>query len=247
MHLDTKLSSLPFRNRWSRVHPGEKLLASSGCLLLALTSPTGGWIAGIVCSGATILGAGIPSRAWWKFCRAPLAFTVLSLTTLSLDYGDQGIRLQPDRAMWASVFARSMGAAGAAGMLALTTPLDHVFPMLTHLGMPPAFGDLLVATYRFIFTTFSNLGRMVEALERRNVQGGWRATLRAVSMLMGSLLVRSLRHAARKEEAYSWRASMASRDEVILPGTWRPARPAVVASLATAFLVAWTALLWSHV
>lgn len=240
MHLDAQISSLPFRNRWKQVHPAEKTLLFGGCVLLALTSPVGGLTALSLATAAAIAGAGIPVSAWWRFLRAPLGFTVLSLATLSMDWRNGAFAFTPDATLWTQVLCRALGTAAAAGFLALTTPLDQVFHVLAKLGVPAVFVSLLAAIYRFTFTTILSLGRMLASFNRRNPQPGWRPTIAAAGLLMSSLLMRSLRQAARKEEAIEWRTSVALCDPVLLPQTWQSARPAVLLSLASFFLVVWT-------
>ncbi len=237
MHLDARLCSVPFRNRWTRAHPAEKILFSAGLLLLTLTSPAGGLLALAAGTIAAVRGAGVPAAAWWRFVRAPLTFALTGLVTMSIRL-PLALDWNPD--LWIAILARSLGSAAAAGFLGLTTPMDQVFHVLGRLGTPPAFTALLHAIYRFIFTMFDSLSRMLEATARRNLAAGWKPYLNALSLLAGSLLLRGLRQAARKEEALEWRLGGASTRML---ATWRVARGWVIASQCGAFALSSAGLL----
>lgn len=236
MHLDVHLSSIPFRNRWTLLHPAEKVMFSAGLLALTFSSPWGGILSFAAGTLAALYGAHVPAISWLRFVSAPMGFTVLGCLPLCIDWNGS-THLDP---RVAGILTRAIGSASAAGFIGLTTPMDQVFYVLSRAGFPSAFIGLLHASYRFLFTMFASLGRMLEATSQRSVLPGWRRYLNTLSLLTTSLLVRSLRQAARKEAALDWRLG---GESIAMLQSWRDVRPWIVIAQALVFLCL-AAMLW---
>lgn len=188
-------------NRWYRHHPGEKLLLAGGLLLLSITLPplTTGPIVFVVMALATVAGAGVPVAAFLRFIAVPGAFLLSSvlLLAVSLEFSG-GVRLAwslPGLATAQQVVMRSLGAISCLAFLALTTPLIDLAPLLRRLGTPQVIVEIMLLTYRLIFVFLERAVAGWQAQAARQGYAGFGRSLRSLSLLIASLLQRSLAQA----------------------------------------------------
>ena len=192
-------------NRWRRHHPGERLLLAGGGLLLALTLPplTAGPLLCLLMGGATVLGAGVPARAFFAVMALPAGFLLVSAPFLavSLDLSD-GVHLAVSPAgAWLAlaVTLRSLGALSCLAFLALTTPVAELVPWLRRVGVPAPVVEIALLIYRLIFIFMERALAGQQAQAARQGYSTRRRSLRSLGLLIATLFQRAMERARRLE------------------------------------------------
>jgi cobalt/nickel transport system permease protein len=192
-------------NGWRGHHPGERLLLAGGGLVLALTLPplTTGPLLCVLMAGATVVGAGVPARAFLGVMALPAGFLLTSapFLALSLELGD-GLHLaysSSGATLALAVTLRSLGALSCLALLALTTPVAELVPWLRRLGVPAVVVEIALLIYRliFIFTERALAGQRAQAA--RQGYSTRQRGLKSLGLLVATLFQRALERARRLE------------------------------------------------
>lgn len=169
-----------------------KVLFSLLTLLICVVSPSVfvPVVAFVVMSSMTLFVAKIPFRAYAGLMGAPVILGVISFIIMAMVYPD-GM----DRGLL--ILGRVVGSSACFLFLALTTPMIEIFAILKQMRIPDIFIELSMMVYRFIFVLFDEVAMMQNA---QAVRGGYstrRKAVGSVSMIAGSLFVRTLEKGER--------------------------------------------------
>ncbi|WP_142849474.1 cobalt ECF transporter T component CbiQ [Telmatospirillum sp. J64-1] len=193
-----------YDNRWSRHHPGERLLLAFGLLFLAVwQQPAAAPLAGLAAILAALLGAGVPLSAYLKVVAAPAGFLLAGtpLLALSVEWSE-GLRLafSPEGARVAAEAAlRSLSAVCCLALLALTVPVTEMVAPLRRMGVPAAVVELVLLIHRLVFVLAERALAGHRAQAARLGQSGVRRSLRSAALLGSGLLGRAYVKAERME------------------------------------------------
>lgn len=231
-------------NRWRHVHPGEKALFVAGLLAADLALPAA-TIAPQVFSAAylaTVVGAGVPGRAFWGVMAVPAGFLVAGIPALAVSLNLDGVgpllSLSPEGlALAAAVSLRSLAAVACLAFLILTTPVPDLLRLARQLGMPAALVELSWLTHRLVFVV---LERAAAAKQAQGARLGYRSVrtgIRSLGMLAGGLFLRSLDRGRRLDlglaaRGYQGELRVLGREPELSAGRL------VLAALAVAVVVA---------
>ena len=149
-----------YTNRWRFVSPAAKALFCLCGLIAAFAAnhAAAGALVAILTVMATLVGAGILVRNYFRIALPPLGFLLLGCLTLgySLDMngvnGELVIRWLPEG--WAPIMrlaARSLAALSAMLFLALSTPMTDLIALLRRLKVPETLLEIMVLCYRMLF------------------------------------------------------------------------------------------------
>ena len=206
------LDSYAYNNRWRHIHPAEKGLLVTVCLVAALVSrtPVVPLAILLLMSGLILFGARIPLRVYLRLLAFPLTFLLLGTSTLALSFsggeiplGDLPLLHLPlalsytgiDQAIMA--LSRALGAVSCLYLLALTTPMTEIVGLLRRLGVPALFLELMLLAYRNIFIFLDNVRQIRLAQAARlgysSVGNSWHS----LAALGGNLLLRTM-HRSRQ-------------------------------------------------
>ncbi len=104
-----------------------------------------------------------------------------------------------------SLLLRSLGCAAAMNFLALTTPMVDMVDLLRQLKVPDLLIDLLTLVYRFIFSLWDSLERLITASEVRLGFNGFHTSLRTLALVATNLFVETYRRSQRLQVALEGR------------------------------------------
>ena len=149
-----------YTNRWRFVSSAAKALFCLCGLIasFAANHAAAGALVAILTVMATLVGAGILVRNYFRIALPPLGFLLLGCLTLgySLDMngvnGELVIRWLPEG--WAPIMrlaARSLAALSAMLFLALSTPMTDLIALLRRLKVPETLLEIMVLCYRMLF------------------------------------------------------------------------------------------------
>ena len=149
-----------YTNRWRFVSPAAQALFCLCGLIAAFAAnhAAAGALVAILTVMATLVGAGILVRNYFRIALPPLGFLLLGCLTLgySLDMngvnGELVIRWLPEG--WAPIMrlaARSLAALSAMLFLALSTPMTDLIALLRRLKVPETLLEIMVLCYRMLF------------------------------------------------------------------------------------------------
>ena len=149
-----------YTNRWRFVSSAAKALFCLCGLIasFAANHAAAGALIATLTVLATLVGAGIPARNYFRTALPPLGFLLFGCLTLgySLDMnGENGIltiRWLPEG--WTPIMqlaARSLAALSAMLFLALTTPMTDLIALLRRLKTPEVLLEIMVLCYRMLF------------------------------------------------------------------------------------------------
>lgn len=238
-----------YSNRLRFVHPGQKLglalLVIALCL--ALDRPLVGLLAASWMTLLAVAWARLPLRAFGGAVLAEgffLAWAVVGVA-VSVRAGEGGswplaLRVTPESLETAlRLFARALGSATAMAFLAFTTPLVDLLDLGRRVGVPPLLLDLATLIYRFTFTLFDSLERMVTAQETRLGYADIRRSMSSAALVASRLFIETYLRSQRLQTALEGRGY--AGDLRVLPGEYRRSRPAWLfsAALALSLLAVW--------
>ena len=149
-----------YTNRWRFVSPTAKALFCLCGLIAAFAAnhAAAGALIATLTVMATLVGAGILVRNYFRIALPPLGFLLLGCLTLgySLDMngvnGELVVRWLPEG--WAPIMrlaARSLAGLSAMLFLALTTPMIDLIALLRRLRVPEVLLEIMVLCYRMLF------------------------------------------------------------------------------------------------
>jgi len=196
------ISGIALENRFSDRHPAEKMFFSVGFLAMAFLLPPIPWAVAIavLVAACTVAIARVPLRSWLTLVAAPLLFSFFTTCTLIIDSSTWSFHWR-DPVFWqsVSVFARSVAAICSVAFLGCTTPVIDILCLLQRFGIARQLLDLAAMVYRFLAIALKTLGEMRLAQSWRMGHCGWRARMRAASLLTSALFVRCMERAKRLE------------------------------------------------
>lgn len=189
-----KVEEIAYCNRFSTIHPAEKLLFGLGMLLIALASPPlPGALVILVIITAAVGAAGVPRALYLKALGVPFLFTVTGVLGLviRLDW-QQGLQLDLSAGtalQVVSLASRSLAAIGCLSFLALTTPVAHLLALLKGEGSAGVVRDIMLTLYSTLFLFVEAVERMYRAQQARLGYEGWSRSLRSAGNMASALWV----------------------------------------------------------
>ncbi|MGY1915322.1 cobalt ECF transporter T component CbiQ [Blastococcus sp. SYSU DS0973] len=193
---------------WRGRAPGDKLLLCAGLVGCALVLPP--WPGAVlVAASAVALALGparVPPGTFLRAVRWPLAFITVGAVTAVVTVDGGGLGWAPDAAARAGQLAgRAVAGSAAVLLLATTTPMSDLLPLLRRLRVPAAVVEIASVTYRLLFVLLDSLGTVREAQAARM---GWstpRRSYHSAGMLAAAVLTRSWDRARRMQEGLAGR------------------------------------------
>ena len=184
-----------YRNRFSNVHPAEKLAFGLGMLLATLVLPPlpSGPIVLTIITAVALGLAGVPGALYVKTVAAPFLFTLTGVLSLMirLDW-QQGLYLDLSASAGLpalSLAVRSLASISCLSFIALTTPIAHVLALMPEEGAAGAVRDITLTMYSTLFIFMDSVQRMYRSQQARLGHDGWRRSLRSVGNMASTLWV----------------------------------------------------------
>lgn len=212
----TGIERYAYSNRWSRVHPAEKIIFALTTLVISLLSGSFSVPCAVLClTGICIVVlAEIPLRFYLKLLLIPAGFLlagtaavacglsaqpagfVLSVHSSGMHFGITTAGLTQAGLL----FMHSLSALSCLYLVIITTPVERVTSALERAGIPKILIEMMVLMYRFIFIIRDNAAAIHTAQAARLGHVDWRTGMRSMGTLAARLLVRSL----HRSQAMSW-------------------------------------------
>lgn len=192
--VSSRIDAVAYANRLRHLSAAGKALFSAALLLLALAADWPVQLAIALWLAVWVVAyAAIPIRLYLGLLLPPLGFVAASLPALLLGVGPAGLELRPDGlALAAPLLMRTLAASSCLLFLLLTTPFADLAQLLSRWGLSPLLLELMVATYRLIFSLEAIVAELHTAQRARGGHDGWWRSLRSFGLLAGQLLQRSL-------------------------------------------------------
>jgi cobalt ABC transporter, permease protein CbiQ len=240
--LDHAAWSSPWRARSVR----DKSALSLGLLLAAISlPPIPGGLAVAALSLALLLG---PIRVGWtRLARigwAPLVSILIGVATVAVSLSwESGLRVTEAGLQAAGLLGvRAIAATLAMFTLACSTPMIDLLSALRRLRIPDPLIEIAALIYRFSFGLLDSAGAIRRAQEARLGYITRTAAMRAASMGVSVLFLRSWERARRTEDGLAGRGYVDALRT--LEPTRRRSAGFLIASIATVALIAALALGW---
>ncbi len=195
-----------------RLDPRTKLILAVSFAVLVVSTPPARLAAFVGYAGLLSWAAalaGIPLAAVAMRAAAVLPFSVLA--ALWLPFLHEGpvvalwggaVRLSvPGLWLLSGVVMKSFLGAGAAVLLATTTPLHELAGGLRKLGVPVILVDTLTLTHRYLFVLLEEATRLRRAAAARGYRPRWLGQALLIGRLIGQLFLRSYERAERVYDA----------------------------------------------
>jgi cobalt/nickel transport system permease protein len=201
-------------NRWRRKSLVEKATLALGMLTLALLLPPfpAAPVIAVIMTGAALIGARAPAKAWLALAAAPLGFMLAGAGVLIVQIDAGGLSLAPNGfAVAVGLIARSIAGLTCLLFLALTTPVTDLVAGLRRLSLPVEVTEVALLTYRFLFLLADTATAMDAAQAARLGHDGFKRRLRSLGLLAANLLPRAMDRARRMEiglAARGWEGEM---------------------------------------
>jgi len=197
-------------SRLQQVAPRVKLLLLAAFTVAVATTPVGSWGAFAVHAamlGAALAAGRLPLRP--LACRLAVVLPFVAMAALL-------IPLHPSIPAGVSFFlnfaVKALLGAGAALVLAASTPFPRLLEGLEALHVPQVVVMIFGFTYRYFFVLADEALRMKRARDSRGYQGRWLADAAVIGRMAGTLFLRSYE---RGERVY---LAMLSRGFEKMPG-----------------------------
>jgi cobalt/nickel transport system permease protein len=198
-------------SRWSQRPTGEKLLISLGGLVACLGGPPLiiGPIILVLYMGLALGSARILPKLYFSILLLPIGFLIAStpMLLISVDFSNGfTIGWRPDQIPVAlALVARAAGATACLVLLALTTPVHAIVPVLRRLGLPAFLVEIILLTYRLIFVFAETAANGYQAQAARLGYSNWKQGLHSLGQLAAALFQRSMERAKHLEVGLSAR------------------------------------------
>jgi len=209
-----------YSNALSHIHPLEKILFSSGLLLITvfvrdlLTSIL---VIGII-SGCILLLAKIPFHNYGMLLLAPVAFLTIgasvmlfavtfdgtsqleniifhfSIGTLSL------IMTSTSLETTLTTITTSFAGVSCLYFLILTTPFPDIAKWLVRMKVPSTFVELMTLCYRFLFLFLENAQTIYRAQQSRCGYDSWKSRFRSYGIFISQLFIKTTVRARQLEQ-----------------------------------------------
>ncbi|MBB3083492.1 cobalt ECF transporter T component CbiQ [Geodermatophilus sabuli] len=197
-----------WRSAWRRRAPGDKLLLCAGLVGCALALPAwpGSVLVALTAVALALGPARVPARTFGRAVRWPLAFVATGALTAVVSVGDGGLGWAPDAAARAgSLVGHAVAGTAAVLLLATTTPVSDLLPVLRRLRVPAAVVEVAAVTYRLLFVLLESLSTIREAQAARMGHSSVRRSYRSSGALAAAVLTRSWDRARRLQEGLAGR------------------------------------------
>lgn len=225
-----------YNNRIRRLDPAVKAGFSLAVILVCL-----GFDRPVVSIAALILNillsvslAGLPLGSFLKILTGEAAFLVLSIISIAVSF------VHPPTAESASIFPvkllmtrdsvlnalnlllRTLACVSAMNFLSMTTPIVDLIDLARRLRVPEIIIDLMTLIYRFIFTLFDCLERMIAAKESRLGFRSFRTAFRSAGEIAANLFLETYRKSQKLQlslDSRCWDGTFR-----VIPQTYAPIR-----------------------
>ncbi len=199
--LDDYALNSPLRKKNNRL----KLSLVAAALLVGVssTSPVAPLFIALSMSFAAIRFGKIPPRFYAELAVAPLGFALLGAVIILLFFGSgpeifsfnlAGHRIGASAdgmELSILVVSRTLSGMSCLFFLALTTPMVEIFAVLKSFRIPDSLVELSMMVYRYIFVFLEVAVRMKHAQVTRLGYDGFKSSLNSLSILAGSLFLRT--------------------------------------------------------
>jgi cobalt/nickel transport system permease protein len=191
-----------YRNRWRSVSADAKSAFASLAFVAAFVAhpPVVALALAVALAAVTVLGAGVPLRAYAKVASAPWSFVALSAVTLAvsvrLGSGPLPVSLAVEPAQVAraaAVVARSLAALSAMLFLALTTPMTDLIALLRRMHVPATLIEIMTLSYRSLSVLSDAIHDMTLAQSARLGYSSFANTVRSLGTAVALLAVETWR------------------------------------------------------
>jgi len=212
MHLDHTLEGYTVSNKFVNIRTGEKMFFSIFTLFIAVytQSPFLLLLILFTMSGMTIWN-GVRIKHYLEVLMIPLTFLLPSIFVLAFLRGSEpvltfslvGMHLAMMREgleLGALLMMRSMAGISCLFFLIMTTPIAEMLDTMKKFRMPEIVGELSFMVYKLIFVLIDEMESTKIAQDAR--LGYLRGNrIKSLSLLLSSMLVRSLEKAQNMERA----------------------------------------------
>ena len=209
--IENTLDNYAHNNGLKDVNSYFKVLFAISTMLISLisASPIVPSIIFLLVSALIIFKAKIPSKFYLKFITIPFIFAFMTFIFMALFFGISGqilnlgifnLTIAADGFnLGLLVLTRMMAGFSCLAFLALTTPLNEIFPILEHLNIPKILLELAMLMYRYIFVFLDEAINMYHSQETRLGYSSLQKTLKSMGMLVSNLFIKTW---ARGEQVY---------------------------------------------
>ena len=211
INLSSEIDRYAFTNILSKTSPITKLLFAISLLLISVMSPTP-VVPLIVFMTSTILilaFARIPFRFYLGLLWYPMVIVAITCIIIALFFGYQepftevnllGLRwtiFEDGINLGFITFLRVLGGISTQFFLVLTTPMTSILLILRKARIPVVLIETSSLVYRYIFVFIEVMETMHTAQELRLGYSTLKRRLRSMSLLIGSLFIRTLEQGER--------------------------------------------------
>lgn len=202
---------------WRRRSVGEKAFLALGLLVVAMAGlgPVVDVAVVVVAGAAAVLGARVPLGTVLRTWALPSSFVAVGLLGIVVSLGPAAADTvwqwgpvsvsRTSLATAAETGARSLAAAAALLLLALTTPMSDLLSSLRRLGVPVLLLEIAGLVYRTLFQLLDAQAGIRESQAARLGYVDRRTALRSTAGLMSAVLMRTFTRARRLEEGLAGR------------------------------------------
>ncbi len=202
------LDRIANQSRAAAFSPGHKALFAIGMLVIIVgfDSVFVSVTALVIVAAITLLWAQVTVATWSKVMLAESTFIAVSLVALLFTTAQSA----PADALWGSniwvgwigitqsglqflgeLLLRSVASVACLNFLALTTPLHDLIRLAQKLKAPDLLVDLILLTYRFIWSLYETLQAMRTAQQSRLGYSSYRTGMRSAAQLGARLFIRT--------------------------------------------------------
>ncbi len=161
---------------------------------------------------ATLLVIRVPARLLLLRLAMPLAMAAVALVTQVLFYGGTAlftvslwgfpvVGYAEGLARGLLIMCRTLGGVSLILLLSMSTPADRLFQAAAWFRMPRTFIEIALLVYRYIFVLGEEFISMKDAQSVRLGYRSWRQSMKSLSTLGASLILRAYDRAERVYEA----------------------------------------------
>ena len=204
--LYTELDRSAYTNALAKCSPITKTFFALSALIISVSAPTFivPVVVFVICTLLVLGLAKVKARLYFNLFAYPTYMLALSCIFLALFFGS-GTTLLEIQLPWftwsifksglsmsITTFLRVEGALSCLFFLVLTTSITDLCVLLRRIHMPQVMVELSMMIYRYIFLFLETSEQMSLAQTLRLRRSGWLNRIRALSMLIGSLFIRTL-------------------------------------------------------
>ncbi len=154
----------------------------------------------VIMAFVSLFRANIPPGFYFKFLLsfAFFALTTSALTVLSFSSFQTGLTKAALMTALA-LFFKALGSVLCLFFISTTTPFVQIVSCLQRLRIPPVLIEISALTYRFIFVLFEVSSKITKSQSSRLGYISLKSSYRSLGILISSLFIKTLNHAATLE------------------------------------------------